>query len=440
MSEAVVFVPGIMGTQLNLPDGSQVWPPTPLETVVGYNKIDELQRPDLVVGPIISAVSCVKVYRPLQNYFAEMGFSPGGAKDLVEFPYDWRLDLFDLADQLAARIDAITASDIKIVAHSMGGLIARLVLESGKYDGRPWFSKISLFTALATPHTGAPLALGRILGLDATLGISAADFAKFAANPNYPSGYQLLPAPGEDACWDSDSLTLAPLDLYDTNVQVPLGLVPSMMERAEAVHAVLTPGKRPKGIRYFYFAGTGQETVSRINVKETAGRFPRSDMVMTRTRNAGDGTVPMWSALPTREQKQVVINNHTDVFRGTPFKRVFFRLFGIDLGPALEGFERAVQMMVGRHVYGVGDMIDVTLSDEAPLDTIKGTLQLVEIGEDGRQKPDATPVDMADIAHTDTGAPFMMMSVGPVKSPGLYKLRFEGNLTVDEEPVFAVSK
>jgi hypothetical protein len=31
--------------------------------------------------------------------------------------------------------------EVHLVAHSMGGLITRLVLESGLYAGRPWFAK-----------------------------------------------------------------------------------------------------------------------------------------------------------------------------------------------------------------------------------------------------------------------------------------------------------
>jgi len=439
MSEALVFVPGIMGTELHMPDGEQIWPPTPWETITGYGKIAQLQSPDLQVGKIIANVSCVKLYQPIQDYFKQMGFTPGGTKDLVEFPYDWRLDLFDLADHLASRLDGVTAQDIKLVAHSMGGLVTRLMLESGKYDDRPWFSRISLFTALATPHNGAPLALARILGLDSTLGISAADFAKLARNPAYPSGYQLLPAPGEDACWDQSSPGLEALDIYDTNVSVTLNMVPALVERAAAVHEVLTPGKRPKHIRYFYFAGAGQDTVTRINVVDDgAGSYPQDYMSMTKTRDAGDGTVPMWSALPRREQKQVVVNTHVDVFRGRPFQRVFFRLFGIDMGPALEAAAPDVQLNVDKHVYTKDEPITVMLHGEEPLSDVTGKFVLTKIDETGAPIAGADPAVVAAVTDANSNTPHLTVRIGPLKDHGHYRLSFEGDLVPEDEPVFSV--
>jgi phospholipase A1 len=59
-------------------------------------------------------------------------------------------------------------------------------------------------------------------------------------------------------------------------------------------------------------------------------------MVVTRTEDAGDGTVPFWSALPRAVQKQVVVNEHSKIFHGMSFNRVFYRLLGGDLGVPLE--------------------------------------------------------------------------------------------------------
>jgi pimeloyl-ACP methyl ester carboxylesterase len=149
-------------------------------------------------------VLCFDFYAPLLGCIRDLGFTPDGAEQrVVTFPYDWRRDLFDTAMALADALDrvhAAGASQVLLVAHSMGGLICRLLLEADTWKDRPWFASIDQFIAIGTPHLGAPLALGRILGVDAALGISGKDFAWLANNEAFPSAYQLLPAPGEATC------------------------------------------------------------------------------------------------------------------------------------------------------------------------------------------------------------------------------------------------
>jgi phospholipase A1 len=61
-----------------------------------------------------------------------------------------------------------------------------------------------------------------------------------------------------------------------------------------------------------------------------------SRSVVTYTPDAGDGTVPMYIALPVSGQRQIVVNEHGTVFEGRPFRHLFFRLLGGDGGEALE--------------------------------------------------------------------------------------------------------
>lgn len=283
----VVFVPGIMGTALVTPDGEEVWPPTALETQFGYKRKKELMRDDLKVGDVIRKLLCFGVYQPLLDQLAEIGFSEnGGQKRLVLFPYDWRLDLEKTADKLATRLSDLAdegATSITIVAHSMGGLISRLVLETLKFKSKPWFGKINGFLALATPHLGAPLALARVLGMDSALGVSAEDFKELANDPRYPSGYQLLPAPAEASCWDIGRRDLGPLDIYKDEVASRLGLNKILLARARFVHDILSAGNQPEHVRYFYFAGTGHKTATRVNVDDT-------ERLLTISEDAGDGT------------------------------------------------------------------------------------------------------------------------------------------------------
>jgi hypothetical protein len=168
---AVFVVPGIMGTELLLPGsagapGEKVWPPTPAETQLGYKRREKLASPLAKPGKMILNVLCFDFYKPLLSCLGDLGFTANGATQrLVEFPYDWRRDLFDTAGALAGALDAVHtagASRISVIGHSMGGLICRLVLESDTWKSRPWFGSIDQFIAVATPHLGAPLALGRV--------------------------------------------------------------------------------------------------------------------------------------------------------------------------------------------------------------------------------------------------------------------------------------
>jgi pimeloyl-ACP methyl ester carboxylesterase len=432
MQKVIVFLPGIMGSELQL--GSEVvWPPTVSETVFGYKRIDKLQNPAARATKVISNVSCVDFYAPLQSLFQQLGYTGSGPTRLIEHPYDWRGDLFHLAEGLADHLDTVKADQITIVAHSMGGLVSRLLLETGTYDSRSWFGKISQFIALATPHNGAPLALARVLGLDAALGISAKDFKLLAENEKFPSGYQLLPAPGEAACWNTTpGADIAPLDFYDPKVAAALGMKPALVARAKAVHDALSAGHRPAGVRYFYFCGAGHKTVTRVNI--TAAK---RDVVFT--PDAGDGTVPMWSALPAPVQKQVVINEHANVFRGTPFKRVFFRLFGQDAGVPVEAAEAELTINVSlqRQVFRAGEPIELVLSADAPIIGIAGSLTIDRISDTDQVEAPATA--SVPVLYSGPPLPHLALTLPLPLSPGLYELRFEGDRRQTERAVFAVS-
>ena len=463
--EAVVLVPGIMGTRLVLPgsatgaDDEEVWPPTPLETKFGYERIDKLQDKMVVPTTIIDSILCYSFYSTIVKQIQDLGFTEEGrAKRFVPFPYDWRLDNFDTAELLAARLDALYADGarrIAIVAHSMGGLIARLVLESGAFDTRPWFGSVHLFAALATPHLGAPLAVARIFGVDATLGISGADFAKLASNRDFPSGYQLLPAPRESVVWVTNSPDVQPLDYYDDATARTLGMDPVLVGRARALHDTLAQGQAPAHVRYFYFAGVGHRTVTRVNVTVDAGRpVNHGKTVVTRTADAGDGTVPLYSALPRPAQRQLVVNEHATVFDGRPFRRVFYRLLGGDDGAAVESGLDAqasvtLALSLDQPVQPLGDDIEVTLKVVAPstapmsdtfaarTEIIEGRLVMEAVDEQGHLTGD--PPITIPIAFRGPPIDRLTVYLPETPEPGLFRLSFEGSPPAPEPLAFAVS-
>lgn len=436
---AVVVIPGIMGTELLLPGPGgveTVWPPTALETKFGYGRVDRLASPQATAGKIISNVLCVEFYRPLFKQLEKLGFTPGGADQrLVAFPYDWRRDLFDLADMLATAIGAAHAagaSKISLVAHSMGGLISRLVLEDPRFRAQPWFAAIDQLIAIATPHLGAPLALGRVLGRDSAFGISGRDFARLSNLDAFPSAYQLLPAPGEGSCWDQSDPGLAPLDIYDPAVAATLGLKVNLLARAKALHTILGRGNKPEAVRYFYFAGTGHRTATRVNVFRKAGTIDLDETVLTRTDDGGDGTVPLYSALPRLGQRHLAVNEHPSAFTGGPFHQAFVRLLGGNDGDALElPRARRVLLSVEAPIIAADQTIEVLLYAEPATDdgfegmgTLNGTLLLTRIRDADTMVTE--PPRRIPVSYSGPIISRLRLHLDPVEKPGHYALSFEG--------------
>lgn len=92
-------------------------------------------------------------YDNLYGEFANNGYAP--EQNLFTFPYEWRDSNTANAQKLKAKIDEIKSSQnwpkVDIVAHSMGGLLAREYIESGYYD-----NDVDQLITIATPNLGAP--------------------------------------------------------------------------------------------------------------------------------------------------------------------------------------------------------------------------------------------------------------------------------------------
>lgn len=434
--DCVVFVPGTMGSVLATPEGEEIWPPTAGETQFGYKRTAKLLRPDLVVGDIVRTVLCFGVYRPLIEQLKDIGFAESGPGNRLHvFPYDWRQDLEGLAEQFAQRLTAISktgVSTITIVAHSMGGLVARLALESGKYDAEPWFPKVKSFITLGTPHLGAPLALARILGMDSALGISGPDFQRIASDRRYPSGYQLLPPPMEGTCWDIANLTLRPLNIYEPAVAARLGLDPVLLARAKFVHDTLAEGTAPAHTRYFYFAGTGHKTATRINVGTAGNQVTRSD-------DAGDGTVPLWSALPVTGQKQLVVGEHSKFFTQSAFKAVFYRLLGKTFSqPPLSIAGQTLDLSVQAPIIPKAREVELLLICAVPVTEINGEVTFERT--DDPANPWVTFRAPVPVAYSGPPLSQLRLLLPETGEPGLFRITFNGQPSGAEPVFFAASE
>jgi pimeloyl-ACP methyl ester carboxylesterase len=121
--DPVIIIPGILGSQ----EHNGVW----------------------VIDPILHS------YDDLIATLDANGYTPG--IDLFTFPYDWRKSNIDTAVLLKQKIDAVKSlcqcDKVDLVAHSMGGLVARQYIQSPAYQ-----HDVDQLIFLGTPHLGAPKA------------------------------------------------------------------------------------------------------------------------------------------------------------------------------------------------------------------------------------------------------------------------------------------
>ena len=146
---AVFMLPGILGSNLKV-DGKRIW--LDRRFVNGLKKLSyklgELDgvEPD---GPLDG------VYDALELYLAE-------THEVKEFAFDWRKPIEEEAKRLATEVDAAlsaragTGQPVRIIAHSMGGLVARTMqLERPDVWQRMMSRPGARFVMLGTPNQGS---------------------------------------------------------------------------------------------------------------------------------------------------------------------------------------------------------------------------------------------------------------------------------------------
>ena len=91
---------------------------------------------------------------------------------LANVHYNSGLPVQENGRLLAAELDALAgAEEIAIVAHSMGGLVARVACEVGASEDHAWRKKLRTLVMLGTPNRGSPVERGGNL-IDLLLPIS----------------------------------------------------------------------------------------------------------------------------------------------------------------------------------------------------------------------------------------------------------------------------
>lgn len=186
----VAVLPGILETDLKDQNGRALWivPPAFAELRLGPNGIAE-DHPGRVVSENGSNFVCAALIAALETTW-----------NVLAVGYDWRRDLNATATNAAQRIhDHFHGQSFHIVAHSMGGLVARLMKAQF-----PNIQRGGRLVMIGTPNHGSHLAV-RALTIDEDarsflkfFGITAPPASAMATARTWPGAYQLLPCPRVD--------------------------------------------------------------------------------------------------------------------------------------------------------------------------------------------------------------------------------------------------
>ncbi|MDO8552900.1 MAG: hypothetical protein Q7S01_05290 [bacterium] len=364
----VLFLPGIKASRLykSRPPGcvtdceDQLWEPNANSDVedLFLNSDGTSIRDDIYTRDIMDEHTSTGNGDVYGTFAAFMGneVSAGVIKDWVAIPYDWRLDLEYVVEngtsldgnlsyigaaassyavnQVLRLAESSKSGKVTIVAHSNGGLFAKLLVNKLKEMGKE--NLIDKIVFVAVPQTGTPKAIGTLLHgyEEAILSgiITKASTARILAG-NTPEAYNLLPSeeyfngvvtppvlfPFETAT--AQNLRAAygvSIGSYEALHRFLLGLEgrpkPSadetnlpdvlnydLLTRAEALHAKLDVWTPPDGVALYEVAGVGLLTPSGIKYVDDCPIFcpMRSPYLDFEPENVieGDGTVVDASAL-----------------------------------------------------------------------------------------------------------------------------------------------
>ncbi len=316
----VIFIPGIGGSELKLAQkGEVVWVNNNEAVKLGSDDYFDILKlkPDgkTPEAPLsLTGNLTPQGYGDIESFFTSLGY----VKDtnFFIFPYDWRFDVATTKDALDVLIEKAKQksgqTQVNIIAHSMGGLVARNYIADSAKAG-----KVNSLIEMGVPHLGAPWAI-KALFYGAPLGPSYL-FDLIALNPdevkdviqNLTSHFQLLPNKNYFNFYENSSAT-KPFPFFDerdvdqdhttgalnyaqtksllTNLKFNINL----FTLAEDFHTGLN--NQTNGVKLYFIVGSGQPTLGQIRegwwINWPIELIPKYDEVYVN----GDGTVPMFSA------------------------------------------------------------------------------------------------------------------------------------------------
>jgi pimeloyl-ACP methyl ester carboxylesterase len=320
-SVPVILIPGAFGSRLReRASGDEVWP-GPWWRILFSNYAELALELDPQSGaPLASKLEAHGIaerafgrdfYRPiLETLTRHGGYTRGelgkparkGERRVYVFAYDWRQDNVRSAGELHALIEAVQrdygdpALRVDLVAHSMGGLIARYYLRFGTrdvLDGTPeqvtmaGSDRVRKLVLLGTPNLGSASSLHAFLSGE-RIGLRRIAPATLAT---MPSAYQLFPhplaswlvdaegQPRHDDLFEVDTWRRHRWSIFATASPDPGAPPPPLvkhfalqLERARRFAWMLSVAEPVSPIRYVLFGGDCHLTPARLVLEGENGR------------------------------------------------------------------------------------------------------------------------------------------------------------------------
>jgi pimeloyl-ACP methyl ester carboxylesterase len=306
----LVFIPGILGTELLDENNKVVWGNT--SSLSNFEKLELGGSPPqapLHPGGLIESINVLGPFWTIHQYdgllslLGELNYKEG--QNLFILYYDWRRSNFDSARELKGLIDrtpALKGKDIDILAHSMGGLITKIYLHENAND-----SHVVRFIGLGVPSRGSMSALAEMTngwgGFENWLagGVRTIRRVMFS----FPSLYELFPSydhccrfgrpvPGGYTDFDPTDAKL-----WQTGDWIPpeqrtsprLEVLLEGLDNARKLSALLRQ-PFPNTVEQTLFAGDKFSTNLYLYVDPNDKTWEHWHF----TQSVGDGTVSLWSA------------------------------------------------------------------------------------------------------------------------------------------------
>ncbi len=246
----VIIIPGILGSELQDPNTKETaWLnlyeikgddlALPISPDISKNHDNLIARRIIETAKIFALLPEISVYQSLINAMEKYGgykqgdwenpTADGDRDTYYVFAYDWRLDNTENARLLIKNVETLkqklgqTDLRFNVIAHSMGGLIARYAAMYGDKDlpanggkavpdwsGAVHFNKVFMF---GVPNEGAMSTL-QIFNEGYRVGGFTIDNLSNTVVITSPSVFQLLPHPGTARFYD-ENLEPLKIDLYD---------------------------------------------------------------------------------------------------------------------------------------------------------------------------------------------------------------------------------